>query len=105
MKLEGKKVLITGGGSGIGLELAHRLADANDVVIAGGSTHRLGIAHERDPRLRPIQLDVTSNARRIGISGANCTCRVARTWSLPCRGHDLHGRVDVFSADPSSARR
>jgi short-subunit dehydrogenase involved in D-alanine esterification of teichoic acids len=29
MNLEGKRILITGGGAGIGLELARRLADAN----------------------------------------------------------------------------
>jgi uncharacterized oxidoreductase len=62
MKLEGKKVLITGGASGIGLELAHRLADANDVVIVSRSNDRLDIAREADPRLCPVQLDVTSHA-------------------------------------------
>jgi EmrB/QacA subfamily drug resistance transporter len=35
MKLEAKRILVTGGGSGIGLELARRLADSNQVVIAG----------------------------------------------------------------------
>jgi short-subunit dehydrogenase involved in D-alanine esterification of teichoic acids len=34
MKLEGKRILIADGSSGIGLELA-RLADRNQVVIAG----------------------------------------------------------------------
>jgi uncharacterized oxidoreductase len=60
MRLKNKKILITGGGSGIGLALAGRLADANDVVIAGRSTHRLQAALHANPRLRPIQLDVTS---------------------------------------------
>jgi len=62
MKLEGKKVLITGGASGIGLELAHRLADGNDVVIAGRSADRLNAARDGDPRLCTVQLDVTSQA-------------------------------------------
>jgi uncharacterized oxidoreductase len=60
MKLEGKKVLITGGGSGIGLELARRLAGTNEVVIAGRSVDRLRAAQADEPRLRPMQLDVTS---------------------------------------------
>ena len=69
MKLEGRKVLITGGGSGIGLELARCLAEANDVVIAGRSTSKLQLAHDEDPRLRPVQLDITSEASAAGVLG------------------------------------
>ena len=60
MKLENKRILITGGGSGIGLELARRLGEANDVVIAGRTTSKLHAARAGNPRLRPVQLDVTS---------------------------------------------
>src|SRR5919109_4962843 len=60
MKLEGKRVLITGGGSGIGLELARRLADANDVVIAGRDEAKLARARAGTPALRTLRLDVTS---------------------------------------------
>src|SRR6266567_1890603 len=60
MRLENKKILITGGGSGIGLELARGLAEANDVVIAGRSTNKLQAARNANSRLRPVQLDVTS---------------------------------------------
>jgi NAD(P)-dependent dehydrogenase (short-subunit alcohol dehydrogenase family) len=35
VKPDGKRILITDGGSGIGLELARRLSDTNQVVIAG----------------------------------------------------------------------
>jgi uncharacterized oxidoreductase len=60
MKLEGKRVLITGGGSGMGLELARRLAYANDVVIAGRDEPKLARARAGTPALRTLGLDVTS---------------------------------------------
>ena len=60
MELVDKKILITGGGSGIGLELARRLVDANDVVIAGRTISKLEMARAANPKLRPLQLDVTS---------------------------------------------
>lgn len=60
MKLQGKKILITGGGSGIGLELARRLSANNDVAIAGRSASKLQLAHDDDPRLTPVPLDVRS---------------------------------------------
>ena len=60
MKLEKRRILITGGGSGVGLELARRLADDNDVVIAGRSTSKLDAALAANPTLRIAELDVTS---------------------------------------------
>jgi short-subunit dehydrogenase involved in D-alanine esterification of teichoic acids len=49
LKLEPKKILFTGGGSGIALELARRHAEANKVVIAGRDEAKL----ERAPRWAP----------------------------------------------------
>lgn len=61
MRLEARNALITGGGSGIGLELARRLAArGNDVVIAGRDLAKLELAREESPALRPLRLDVTS---------------------------------------------
>ncbi len=77
MKLQGKKILITGGGSGIGLELACRLAGANEVVIAGRDTAKLERARAETPALRTLRLDVTSEDE----------ARDAITWL----GHELGG--------------
>ena len=60
MKLQNRRILITGGGSGIGLELARHLADVNDVVIAGRNISKLDAARGANQRLRVAQLDVTS---------------------------------------------
>jgi uncharacterized oxidoreductase len=60
MELAGKKILVTGGGSGIGLELARRLADRNQVVIAGRDEERLERARADTPSLLTRRLDVTS---------------------------------------------
>ena len=60
MKLEGKRILITGGGSGIGLELARRLAGTNRVVIAGRDQAKLERARTEISSLRTLRLDVTS---------------------------------------------
>ena len=60
MKLSGQKILITGGGSGIGLELARRLASDNQVVIGGRDQQRLARAQAGIPGLLVHRLDVTS---------------------------------------------
>lgn len=60
MQLDRKRILITGGGSGIGLELARRLAHGNEVVIAGRDGAKLERARTETPALRMLKLDVTS---------------------------------------------
>jgi uncharacterized oxidoreductase len=60
VKLADKRILVTGGGSGIGLELARRLGGRNRVVIAGRDEERLERARAGMPALLTRRLDVTS---------------------------------------------
>jgi short-subunit dehydrogenase involved in D-alanine esterification of teichoic acids len=60
MELAGTRILITGGGSGIGLELARRLARDNRVVISGRDEERLRRARAETPSLLTPRMDVTS---------------------------------------------
>jgi uncharacterized oxidoreductase len=60
VKLSGKRIMVTGGGSGIGLELARRLARDNQVVIGGRDEQRLARALAVVPGLQSRRLDVTS---------------------------------------------
>jgi uncharacterized oxidoreductase len=60
MRLAGKRVMVTGGTAGIGLELARRLANGNQVVITGRDEERLATARAGIPDLRTHRLDVTS---------------------------------------------
>jgi uncharacterized oxidoreductase len=60
MKLEGKTVLITGGSSGIGLEMARQLlARSCVVVVTGRSAQKLEAAKALHRELHVFQADVT----------------------------------------------
>jgi 3-hydroxybutyrate dehydrogenase len=60
MTLRGKRVLITGGGSGAGADLARGFAGAGaEVVIAGRRAEALARVAARHPGLRTVQADVT----------------------------------------------
>ncbi len=60
MNLKNQRVLITGGGSGIGLALALGLAGGNNVVVASRDPAKLERATAANPGLRSLPLDVTA---------------------------------------------
>jgi len=63
MKTSGNTILVTGGGSGIGRELARRWADAgNEVIVAGRRLDALEETAEGRPAIHPIQLDASDAA-------------------------------------------
>jgi short-subunit dehydrogenase involved in D-alanine esterification of teichoic acids len=66
MRLAERRILVTGGSSGIGFALAKALAPENTVVIAGRDERKLEAARASTPRLQALRLDVTSedDARR-----------------------------------------
>ncbi len=62
MKFSGNTVLITGGSSGIGLELSKQLiAKNNNVIICGRSLDKLKEAYEQHPQLEIYQCDISNN--------------------------------------------
>lgn len=65
MITSGKTVLITGGGSGIGLALAARFYKAgNEVIICGRRKEKLQEAKEKMPNLHTLVCDVANEADR-----------------------------------------
>jgi len=60
MKLSGNTILITGGSSGIGLEMAKRFVQNNNkVIICGRSQQKLDTAKEQLPKLEIYQCDLS----------------------------------------------
>lgn len=58
MKLQGNTILITGGGSGIGLALAKEFVSlGNKVIITGRNADKLAAARQETPALEIIQSD------------------------------------------------
>jgi uncharacterized oxidoreductase len=62
MKLKNNTVLITGGSSGIGLELSKALIDkGNKVIICGKSNEKLMAAKKLEPKLIAYQCDLSES--------------------------------------------
>lgn len=61
MNLTGNTILITGGTSGVGLELANRLQrKGNEIIICSRSREKLDAAEAGNPGLVPYQCDVSN---------------------------------------------
>jgi NAD(P)-dependent dehydrogenase (short-subunit alcohol dehydrogenase family) len=72
MEHAGRHALVTGGGTGIGLDIARALAAAGaEVTITGRNLERLQRVAEESPRLHPLQMNVDEEASvRDGIAAA-----------------------------------
>jgi uncharacterized oxidoreductase len=65
MKIQHQTVLITGGSSGIGFELARQLlAKQNTVIICGRSSEKLAQAKEKLPAVNTFACDISQEAGR-----------------------------------------
>lgn len=77
MTMQGKRVLITGGGSGAGENLALGFAAAGaEVVIAGRRLDALQAVAARGPGIRAVQADVTDEASVAAMFAAAGPCDV-----------------------------
>ena len=72
MKMSGNTILITGGTSGIGFELARQLSPANTVIITGRDEGRLAAARSKLGNVHTRVGDV-SDARVTGEMGRSLT--------------------------------
>lgn len=68
MRLQNNTILITGGSSGIGLELAKRfIANNNKVIICGRSIGKLINAREKFPQIDTFQCDISIQDERLKL--------------------------------------
>lgn len=68
MKFSGNKILITGGGSGIGFAMAERfLAEGNTVIICGRRESALAEAKEKLPSIVTRQCDLAIEGERVKL--------------------------------------
>lgn len=107
MRLDGQKVLVTGGGSGIGRALASGFLDRGaKVVICGRRQEKLDAACAADDRLISINADVTDLGNhdrflddvRDRLGGLSILVNNAGT-QLPFDAQDPNADFDAFRAE------
>lgn len=67
MQIKNKTILITGGSSGVGLELAEQLVAENTVLICGRSQEKLDQAKANLPALHTFQCDLAEEQDRYSL--------------------------------------
>ena len=115
MKLNGNTILITGGTSGIGLEMARQLTDAgNQVIITGRNADRLSAAATEISNVCTIQSDVGNPAQIKTLADQVCTefpdtniviNNAGIMWSVNLQDRDLPsdkltGEIDINLKGP-----
>ncbi|NJO91847.1 MAG: SDR family NAD(P)-dependent oxidoreductase [Chloroflexia bacterium] len=68
MMLQNNTILITGGSSGIGLELAKKLSKSNKVIICGRSKEKLEQAKNKLPEISIYQCDLSKQGECEGLA-------------------------------------
>lgn len=77
MTLAGRRVLITGGGTGTGADLARGFSEAGaDVVVTGRRAAPLDAVAARHPRVRAVVADVTNEASVAALFVAAGPCDI-----------------------------
>lgn len=107
--LQGKKIVVTGGGSGIGLAMAKKfLAEGAEVVITGRSLEKLRDAQEKtnNPQLHILQWDVLELDKRkekiqkaIELLGGEINCFVNNAGFVAVRQDNEAFWDDAFDTN------
>jgi NAD(P)-dependent dehydrogenase (short-subunit alcohol dehydrogenase family) len=91
MSFRGKRVLITGGGSGTGADLARGFAEAGaEVVIAGRRAGALARVAAGFPGMRTVQADVTDEASVRAMFAAAGPCDIVIANAGAAESAPLH---------------